>query len=239
MREALQEIKSFSGVTGAFVFSSTQGLVSSNLPEKFNHEDLEGLAKNFIGVLPLSTSADYPLSSLEIGMEDGQLFTQVIDENAVLFVFCEARANLALLRISAEVIAAQLREALAQGAPIEEQLNPKAAQPVQAPAPPQPVKEPALQKPTPQPQASKYPTLEELKTNPELSSGLFFIQKGLFISIGPTSRALLNETVGKWAVSGPTTKQRLKDLVLMLLESISDQQSKYRFHTEMYRILKG
>jgi len=201
MEQLLNEINSIFGVTGAYIFSRKHGIMSRQMPEIFKDQRLEKLGIQLNRSFSIAEKNKVGIDSFEIGFERIKILGYVIDSSTCFYVFCQPDSNLALIKMSLDVIRIDI---------LEEVKNYKAD--------PKPTSD---AKPAPKAVAANI-TPDKLLVSSAMGTELNIMKHAFTLAVGPMAEIIMKKLMKKWIAAGQADKSHLSELADLLQSQIDD-----------------
>ncbi len=216
MEKLLNEIKSIPGVTGSYVFSRKHGIMAKQMPDIFKAERLEKMGTQLNRSFTIGKKSKTGIESLEIGFESIKILGYGIDESTCFYVFCQPNSNMALIKMSLDVICMDILEAVQNySASLVKQ---EAAAPAEK---------------TPAEKVSPKILMASSALGKELGS----LKHAFTLAMGPMAEIIMMKVMKKWIAAGNADKSGLNKLVDLLQEQIDDPNTITEFKENTKSIL--
>ncbi|MCD4654728.1 hypothetical protein K8T06_12450 [bacterium] len=216
MDKLLKEINSISGVVGSFVFSRKNGVMARQLPDFFKDQKLENLGTQLNRSFAIGKKNKAEMESFEIGFENSKILGHSIDPITCFYVFCEPSINMALLKMSLDVVCEDILEMVQNftARPVEQQA-------------PDPVQSPPIIKVKP----------KELMNSSAIGKELKILKHAFTIAVGPMAEIIMFRIMKKWLIAGNPDRSRIGELADLLQEQIDDVSALTDFKESIKAIL--
>ncbi len=111
MKEMLDDLKELSGVNGACLFHSQNGVIESNLPAVFTQEKLAEIAKWLIKLLGAGRMSFSDLTDLVLQYDESAILARQINDSMVIFLMCDPGFNQNLVTMSLNLLQQEMQNA--------------------------------------------------------------------------------------------------------------------------------
>jgi len=108
MEEGLAEINAVAAVRGCFICDNRGGVIASAAPSGLDTATLDGIGRQVTLTLAALETAGEAMSELDIAYDGMRLVARDL-ANAVLVVLCEPRVEIAMLRLTMNVVTTRLK----------------------------------------------------------------------------------------------------------------------------------
>ncbi len=213
MRKLLQEISVIPGVTGSCIFDKKEGALCHDLHPSLSEGVLQTVGIHMVRLIQMGTMSGLYIKSTHFRFDKYTVVGMPLDTGTVLLTICESQANCSLIATTAAMLAADMRDDLAQGI-VHTEKNP--------------TEEDIILEQMPEPDES---TAAELQT--------FYdkIEDALATAIGPVAGIVIQDYISKWRQAGPEIPTRLPELTAMLAEEIGDPEMAQEFARKIDHLL--
>lgn len=109
MKKNLEEIETINGVKGAFLYLYDDELIFNKLPEDVDLDVCREIAKDVIQVSGIFGRLGKNTEELDLKFEEGRILAYA-KKSHCLVIICQADASMSLLRLSANVLLADIEK---------------------------------------------------------------------------------------------------------------------------------
>ncbi len=111
MKEMLDDLKDLSGVNGACLFHTRNGVIESNLPAIFTQEKLAEIAKWLIKLLGAGRMSFSDLTDLVLQYDESAILARQINNTMIIFLMCDPGFNQNLVTMSLNLLQQEMQNA--------------------------------------------------------------------------------------------------------------------------------
>lgn len=104
MQQMLDELQTISGVVGAAVFNSGEGLLANNLPRIFKPERLAAVGEQLSKLYSVGQFNFADLSDVTLNYDESVVVVRGLNESTLVFSFCDPEYNHNLLSTSLNLL---------------------------------------------------------------------------------------------------------------------------------------
>lgn len=104
MQQMLEELQAISGVVGAAVFSSADGLLANTLPRIFKPERLVAVGEQLSKLYSAGELSFTDLTDITLNYDESVVVGRSLDETSLAFVYCEPNYSHNLLSTSLNLL---------------------------------------------------------------------------------------------------------------------------------------
>lgn len=104
MQQMLEELQTISGVVGAAVFSSVDGLLANTLPRIFKPERLVAVGEQLSKLYATGQLSFTDLTDITLNYDESVVVARSLDESSLAFVYCEPEYSHNLLTTSLNLL---------------------------------------------------------------------------------------------------------------------------------------
>lgn len=198
MEKILKEISMVPGVIGSCIVGENQQTKCSDLAEHFSSDFSQTVGSHVTRLIQMSTMAELEVKIVSFRYDRYTVIGIPQESGAILLSVCEAQANCSLVATTASMLSADIKKVL------EEQGE-----------------EPLAEAELAEEQGAPESQLEE-EVNEELLTIFETIQDSLARVIGPVAGMIMEDTLATWRANGPAEKERLSELIDLLVVEIND-----------------
>lgn len=216
MDSLLKEINMLPGVFGCFVYTGNQELAAAKLPPIFKENTINTMGNLLTRALKMGSIANLDLAVMEFKFDVSLLIVKPLEQGSILVMVCEPAVNKSLINMTIAMLIGDIQTAI----------NRAPAQ-AQTPAPPRPA---AAAAPPPEEAPKKH---QEAEIDADLAPILENIKEALAYAIGPVAGQVMRDLIGTWAQQGPTTRQQLPALAILLCQEINDKELETNFMSQI------
>ncbi|WP_028580221.1 hypothetical protein [Desulfogranum japonicum] len=198
IKKLLDEISVLPGVTGSCIFDKVEGPLCTNSDVNIATDVLLQVGSYLIRMLKMGSMHGMEISGTHYRFDTCTVVGTPLGSGTILLTICDTKANCSLVATTAAMLAADMQE----------QLQKEALEPVVSEAPLK------VQPPIETPEA---PPPEN-----DLQEHFLQIEEALAVAIGPVAGIVTQDYIVKWQEQGPAEASRLKELIAMLCDEISD-----------------
>ena len=215
MDSLLKEINMLPGVFGCFIYTGNQELAAAKLPPIFKENTINTMGKLLTRTIKMGSMANLEMTGIEFKFDVSLLIIKPLEEGAILVMVCEPGVNKSLVNMTLAMLMNDIQTALNKGA----EAAPAIAQPQAQAATALPA-EPTVQRQEAEIDATLAPVLEKIKN-------------ALAYAIGPIAGQVMKDLIETWAQQGPTSKQQLPALAVLLCREINDKELEKEFMSQV------
>jgi hypothetical protein len=216
MDSLLKEINMLPGVFGCFVYTGNQELAAAKLPPIFKENTIHTMGNLLTRALKMGSMANLDLAVMEFKFDVSLLIVKPLEQGSILVMVCEPAVNKSLINMTIAMLIGDIQTEINR-APAQAQ--------AQAAAPPQPA---AAAPPEEAPKKQ-----QEAEIDADLAPILENIKEALAYAIGPVAGQVMRDLIGTWAQQGPTTRQQLPALAILLCQEINDKELETNFMSQI------
>lgn len=108
MKEILDDLKDLSGVIGAGVYHSQNGLLATNLPAIFTEKKLIEIGKLLTKLLSAGRMSFPDLTDLSLQYDESAILAREFDDTSIIFLLCDPAFNQNLITMSLNLLQQEL-----------------------------------------------------------------------------------------------------------------------------------
>ncbi len=197
LKKLLDEISVIPGVSGSCIFDRNDGPLCTNSDANIATDVLIKVGSFLVRMLKMGKMNGLEITGSNYRFDNCTVVSTPLGPDSILLTICENQANCSLVATTAAMLAADMQEQLQRGA-----------------------SPPSIQE-----GESDFNGLEiedEKPRNEHLQKCFTQIEEAFAEAIGPVAGMILQDYIVKWQELGPASKDRLDELVEMLLDEISE-----------------
>jgi hypothetical protein len=222
MDSLLKEINMLPGVFGCFVYTGNQELAAAKLPPIFKDNTIKTMGNLLTRTIKMGSMANLDIEALEFKFDVSLIIVKPLKQGAILVMVCEPAVNKSLINMTTAMLTNDIQASIDKG-PVPQQAKKIPVQTTQTTAT-APRKE--------------QPKRQEAEIDAALAPILESIKDALAYAIGPIAGQVMLDAIEMWAQQGPTSKQRLPDLAILLCKEINDKALEKEFMTQIEPLAK-
>lgn len=203
MLQMLDDLKAIPGVVGASVYSSADGLLTTNLPGIFKPERLNVVGKHLTKLYSAGRLSFTDLTDVTLNYDESVVVARELDKQMLVFAFCDPSFNHNLLSMSLNLMQEEYQAGSLQSKPASAGSS-STAVPATA-------------------VAGKAEILEG-----SFATLLDRMRERLSKVLGPMAGFIFNESLEKWQQGGAESS-RLDELISALNQEIADDEKILRY----------
>ncbi len=109
MKETLDDLKDLSGVTGACLFHTQNGVIGTNLPSIFTEAKLTEIAKLLAKLLGAGRISFDDLTDIALQYDESVILARGINDSMLIFLMCDPGVNQNLITMSLNLLQQELQ----------------------------------------------------------------------------------------------------------------------------------
>ena len=109
MKEILDDLKDLSGVIGASLYHSQNGLLATNLPAIFTEDKLTEIGKLLTKLLSAGRMSFPDLTDVSLQYDESTILARELDDTSIIFLFCDPDINQNLITMSLNLLQQELK----------------------------------------------------------------------------------------------------------------------------------
>jgi len=221
MDSLLKEINMLPGVFGCFVYTGNQELAAAKLPPIFKENTIKTMGNLLTRTIKMGSIANLDIDAIEFKFDVSLLIVKPLKQGSILVMICEPAVNKSLINMTTAMLTNDIQASIDKG-----------PMPQAKKSPPQ-----VIQATTAAPRQEQ-PKKQEAEIDSALAPILENIKDALAYAIGPIAGQIMLATIETWAQQGPTSKQRLPDLAILLCKEINDKDLEKEFMNQIESLAK-
>ncbi|MBM9511115.1 hypothetical protein, partial [Desulfogranum marinum] len=108
MKGILDDLKDLSGVIGAGVYHSQNGMLATNLPAIFTEQKLTEIGKLLTKLLSAGRMSFPDLTDLSLQYDESAILARELNETSIIFLLCDPDFNQNLITMSLNLLQQEL-----------------------------------------------------------------------------------------------------------------------------------
>lgn len=109
MKEILDDLKDLSGVIGACLYHSQNGLLATNLPAIFTEDKLTEIGKLLTKLLSAGRMSFPDLTDLSLQYDESAILARELGDTSIIFLLCDPDFNQNLITMSLNLLQQELK----------------------------------------------------------------------------------------------------------------------------------